>query len=405
MHNGHVYGNVINVSQPPRSPSATRRDNEALLKASSEGKTEQVSTLIANGSSPNYADRLGFTALHHACLSGQEETARALIETHNADINAVSGKYGGPLCLAALNGHRRVVAVLIEKGASVKARGGHLGSALHAACFAGDVDIITMLLEGGAPVDFVSTIQWYTGAELHVIDPNSLLPAEQGGPPSAFKLDQCSPLHVAAMNENADALRTLLYRGAEPDVVAHGSVTAEASGIAVTFKCSALLITDTPACISALLDAGADIEQTDKRQATPMMIAASNGNLPVLKLYIARGANLEARTEYSDTALHTAALGGKNSCVRYLLAHGADMTAKNDWGQLPVMSAVLGGRRQCVAIFTEFWKSSLNNTNPSYLREYTMRDRHVPFDINDTISMLQDLRVDINSPFRLAGDL
>ncbi|CZT15761.1 uncharacterized protein RCC_01595 [Ramularia collo-cygni] len=408
QHNGNVYGNMTNNTNntfhaPSRTLDDAQRDGQALLKASGDGKTERVAMLIANGANRNYTDDRGFSALHHACYGGQEETACSLIDDHGLDVDAVSKNYGTPLCVAAVKGHRQVVAMLIEKGASVRARGGHLGSALHAACHAGDVEMVEMLLMGGISLELTCTIQWSTGAPLQVVDLNNMQPTDYGTL-SAIRIDQCRPVHIAAMNEHSDVLQLLLFNGAEPDAIARGTYSSEESGKSDSFACTALSFAETVACLSALLDAGADIDHRDHSDATAMMCAAAGGNLPALKLLIERGAFIDARMKYSDTALHPTAMRGKTASIRYLLAKGADVTARNEHGFVPVMSAILTGRRQCVAIFTEFWRLQINaGTSSSHFRDDFTRERHIPFDANETMSMLQDLRVNLDAPFQLVG--
>jgi ankyrin repeat protein len=64
--------------------------NKALLKASAEAQTDRVRKLIRDGADVDVSDEdYGFTALHHAVLSGFEDTVEELIVT-GADINAVS---------------------------------------------------------------------------------------------------------------------------------------------------------------------------------------------------------------------------------------------------------------------------------------------------------------------------
>jgi ankyrin repeat protein len=55
--------------------------------------------------------------------------------------------------LAAKNGHRQVVKLLVNKGADVNAQGGNLGNALQAASYRGDEAVVKMLLNKGANVN------------------------------------------------------------------------------------------------------------------------------------------------------------------------------------------------------------------------------------------------------------
>ncbi|KAK4660320.1 hypothetical protein QC762_0017830 [Podospora pseudocomata] len=59
----------------------------ALLSASAKGDMDTVNRLLANGTSINGQDRLGYTALHEAACFGNLEVAKKLIEC-GADVNA-----------------------------------------------------------------------------------------------------------------------------------------------------------------------------------------------------------------------------------------------------------------------------------------------------------------------------
>jgi ankyrin repeat protein len=47
-----------------------------------------------------------------------------------ANIQATNDNVEAPLLLAAENGHKQVVKMLVDKGAEVNAQGGHYGNAL-----------------------------------------------------------------------------------------------------------------------------------------------------------------------------------------------------------------------------------------------------------------------------------
>lgn len=77
------------------------------------------------------------------------ETVRAMVEA-GADVNAVSGYFGTPLCLAAIRRDIATVTFLIEHNASINKDCHMLGSAAHAACAGGDMAVIRALHAAGA---------------------------------------------------------------------------------------------------------------------------------------------------------------------------------------------------------------------------------------------------------------
>ncbi|USW53303.1 Putative ankyrin repeat-containing domain superfamily [Septoria linicola] len=155
QHNGNVYNHNTNhyTIRQRRSDETLREDgrNRELLRAAAEGQTRRVEYLIQAGADRDYSDdRDGFTALHHAALSGFEDTVEVLVSTYGLDVNAPSLEHGTPLCLAALKARVNIVRLLLDARANVNAQGGSLGSPLHAACDAGDSEVARMLLRKGA---------------------------------------------------------------------------------------------------------------------------------------------------------------------------------------------------------------------------------------------------------------
>lgn len=87
----------------------------------------------------DYADdNFGYTALHHAALSGFEDVVEVLLED-GAKGNSRSRSEITPLHLAALKGCANVAHLLLRYRANVLAVGSWLGQPLHCAVFYGDV--------------------------------------------------------------------------------------------------------------------------------------------------------------------------------------------------------------------------------------------------------------------------
>ena len=63
---------------------------------------------------------------------------------------------------------------------------------------------------------------------------------------------------------------------------------------------------------------------------SPLMVAARDGNLAMVKLLVAKGDVLRARDSRGWTALHLAAAGGYLEIVQLLVYRGSDLAAEND---------------------------------------------------------------------------
>jgi ankyrin repeat protein len=140
--------------------------------ASWDGDIQKVTTLLKENHILVFSkDKYGYTPLHWAALAGHNDVAEFLL-ANGADVNATSnnghvpwyeGKVNGhnavtildnnygfaPLHLAALNGHKDVVELLVAKGANVNANNG--GTPLHRA--AGHKEVMEFLLAHGADVN------------------------------------------------------------------------------------------------------------------------------------------------------------------------------------------------------------------------------------------------------------
>jgi uncharacterized protein len=82
-----------------------------------------------------------------------------------------------------------------------------------------------------------------------------------------------------------------------------------------------------------LLGAGAKPSAANQSGATPMLLAAMNGNAAILERLIRAGADPNAPvSDTGDTALMIAARTGKADAVKVLLGHGANVNAKETWG-------------------------------------------------------------------------
>ena len=85
--------------------------------------------------------------------------------------------------------------------------------------------------------------------------------------------------------------------------------------------------------VRVLLEKGADIEKTNAYQQTAIHGAAWYGYLEVCRLLLDLGAKLDRLDKWTDTPLHYAARKGHLLVVKLLLERGADVRVKNKDGQ------------------------------------------------------------------------
>src|SRR5438093_11595099 len=79
--------------------------------------------------------------------------------------------------------------------------------------------------------------------------------------------------------------------------------------------------------------AGANVSAATRAGATPLQLAAVNGNPAMIERLIKAGADPNAPlTKYGDAALMMAARTGKPDAIKVLLDNGAQINATETWG-------------------------------------------------------------------------
>lgn len=100
------------------------------------------------------------------------------------------------------------------------------------------------------------------------------------------------PLWIATGLGSLGIVKLLLKAGANPNL---GDVTSAPLHLAIT--------KNNPDIVEALIQAHADLNRTCALGYTPLMTAASKGNLMICKRLVKAGANIDIHDDYGDTAL------------------------------------------------------------------------------------------------------
>lgn len=105
-----------------------------------------------------------------------------------------------------------------------------------------------------------------------------------------------------------------------------------------------------------LLKAGADLEVGNAGCSTPLMEAAQEGHLELVRRLLNQGANVNAITATGDTALHHAAENGHAKVCRELLGWGASagQTVIIEGCKTPLMKAARAGHLEVVQLLIEW---------------------------------------------------
>lgn len=134
-------------------------------------------------------------------------------------------------------------------------------------------------------------------------------------------------LHVAARNDHASTVMSLLLKGVDPNVRDAQRNTA----LHVAIR------EESGKAFEALLKSpGTDVKAINQAGETPLMLAAIKGRLDWVQALVAHGALIN---EPGWSALHYAAAGPNEQVVRWLVQQGAALDARSPNGTTPLMMA------------------------------------------------------------------
>ena len=129
-----------------------RRDRPTLFEAARDGDAALVQDRLHEGSGAHELIDDGTTALMMAAYNGHKDVVDLLI-VNGAPLNAQDGQGRTALMRAAWQGRTEVVGLLINQGASVNIQDQSGESALMNAARRGRTEIMTMLIGAGADIE------------------------------------------------------------------------------------------------------------------------------------------------------------------------------------------------------------------------------------------------------------
>jgi ankyrin repeat protein len=281
-----------------------------LMNAAGDGHLKALRLLLGRGAAVDAVHPVsGWTAFHDACCYNHAECAEALARAGcDVGLKDVNGKTGREL--AEAEGHAAVVERLRELAGAAGA-----GGVAEAEPAEGHAAVVERLRA-------VVTAEQLRAAPAPAPEPVAVVC--DGGP-----ADQ---LLDAAGEGDVAAVARLLTAGAVPNA----SVAARVpSGEVIQFTalCAAARCGRLEA-VRLLLESGANPSLADGNGETPLMVAAANEQLEVLRLLLARGAAVDAvSAAYGATAFHYSCYSNQPKYAEALARAGCDVRLKDSNGK------------------------------------------------------------------------
>lgn len=322
--------------------NAARPSGETvLMTAVRSGNTATVSRLLKGGANPDAVQlSKGQSALHWAVTDGNVAIARTLIEA-GADVRLRSAGGYTPLMAAARQGSIELATLLIEKGDDIEGVAKDGSTPLLIATVKGHTALATFLLERGARADGdlkaagYSPLMWAVGTFEPIpltykgLDAGGEWDTYGGIPDRAAKLALVELLIAKGADINAKGTRMMPemnpqngsgnrppHMGATPYLIAAQSADAELMRLLRSKGADPLLTAnDGQTALMAVCDGiieNALVVNEEKR-----LVAAQTA--------LDHGVPLEAENVVGHRAMHVAAKGGLHELIRFLLAKGADL--------------------------------------------------------------------------------
>lgn len=297
------------------------------------------------------AARLGFQQIVLEMLSDG-------VDVETPDNNAATG-----LLYACLNGNVETVRVLVNHGAKIR---------LNDHRFFVHAQVVEVLIQRGAirPTDYPH-ILFYAASNNHPIIIDHLL--QEGVDPNIRNQSGLTPICVASQSGNAHAIQSFIKINAKtsgaliaavkcnkPDSieallpVASREEITQATVLAARMRNANLVLRliraggdpngldsdgdslllwavehQESALVKTLLSGGAQPNLANIDGFTPFMYAAWKGEVSVIEALVAAGGRVNAQNKYGSTALMWAVEGHQYDAARALILSGADLTIKN----------------------------------------------------------------------------
>ncbi len=379
---GAAPGASAKVPEPYEQAVASATDPlspKRLVLSSRYGHDKVVEYLLQQGLDANTRDNGGVTPLVAAAEGGHLAVVGLLLAA-NADVNKATDTGQTPLMAAAARGATNIVTRLLDNGAKVDERNADGETALIQAVKYGQLQTAERLLERGADPNVQNTLPTssavsgysalmyaadrgvgVTGADWGAM---TALLLKRGARPNIRNARGDSPLSIAEKRFDREVIAALEKAGAREERSYTSLDETEA-----LVKAARLGDMDKA---RSLLAQGAKPDGADQYGITPLLAAAYEGQLDMIKVLTKHNAKLDMlpvglrdwafsasraplrdhdliqSASRGDTALLVSIRRGFPDLAAFLLSNGADPRLSNRKGELPIFVAAAYGQTKVV---------------------------------------------------------
>ena len=256
----------------------------SLLESLRAGDQQAALAFITEGADVNTAESNGTTPLHYAVYNGDLVLVETLIKA-GANVNVLNNYGSSPVAEAAILGDAAIMAALLAAGADPESPNTDGQTALMVVARSSNLDTAQLLLDAGTDVN--ATEQWR--------GQNAVIWAAGQSQPEMLDL-----LLKAGGNANS---RSILNERERQISNERRFQWRPAGGLTALMYAAREGCLD---CVRLLLDAGADIDQGDAENVTPLLAAIINMHFDTAKLLVERGANINKWSLRGENPMYSA---------------------------------------------------------------------------------------------------
>ncbi|TRY67514.1 hypothetical protein TCAL_06427 [Tigriopus californicus] len=397
LHHAAIRGNetaiqcLLEAKDIEREPRDIQ-DSTPLHLAATYNNYNVAQLLLRKKANPRSYDKDRRTPLHEACLEGHFSIARLILNESEREFgqNYVSNimrdkddEGSTPLLLAVGSGRAEIVKMLMQRNDNVNTRNKMLVCPVHSAARTGDLEILKILVKNNAHLNVRNALQQtplFLAAATNNLDVIDYL-VESGASINLWDQEGVTPMAVACIEGHLEAVKLLLNHGARLDILDkddksilyHAAEKNHPEIIQLILKnhrgTELMFLNDQSDnlpihaacakgnldCVLLLGDLGADIDNKNEDEQTPLHLAAINGHFKVVELIVKKDRNsVMDEDEDSNTALHLACTSKRAKCVEILLNNGADVQNRNakKWTALDCAASV--GAIHCAKLLLQY---------------------------------------------------